>query len=248
MTATLIEPCVEPLCTPTEGKWLAAPLRAGFIDLAPFVASIIPFGMTIGAAVAASSVNNVVGFLGAPMLIGGTSQLAAVTLLDTGAAALGVIITALAINLRVAVYSAVLAPKWGNQPTWFRWAGAVMIVDQTFAVTDARIDEGRDPAWIRKYYAANATGLASVFVASVGAGVLIGPAIPVSWELSFAGILMFFAMIIPATRSRSSVVAVLTAVALSVVLVDLPNGFGLVIAGLAGAVAGAFAVRNSTHE
>ncbi len=232
------------LQAPAAGSWLQPATRAGLIDLAPFVASIIPFAMTIGATIAASQVDNLVGFLGAPMIIGGTSQLAAITLLDAGAAALGVVITALAINLRVAVYSAVLAPKFGVQPRWFRWAGAAMIVDQTFAVVDARIDEGRDPAWIRRYYGTNAIGLALVFIVFVGVGVLVGPAIPVSWELSFAGIVMFFALLIPSVTSRSTRVAAVVATALAIVLVDLPNGFGLVVAGLAGAGSGALVSRS----
>lgn len=239
MAAVLEEVCAGSLCTPTRGRRLQPATRAGLIDLAPFVASIIPFAMTIGAAIAASRVDNVVGFLGAPMIIGGTSQLAAITLLDAGAAAVGVVVTALAINLRVAVYSAVLAPKFTAQPRWFRWTGAAMIVDQTFAVVDARIEEGRDPAWIRRYYAANAIGLALVFILFVGLGVLVGPAVPVSWELAFAGIVMFFALLVPSVTSRSTWVAAVVATAVAIALVELPNGFGLVLAGLAGAASGA---------
>lgn len=208
-------------------------------EIVPVAVAIASFSMSVGATIASTEVDHFVGWLGGPLLVGGSSHVAAVTLLDAGAAAGAVILTALLINLRVVAYSAILARHFARQPRWFRWVAAAMLVDQTFATVSTHAEQGRDDAWLRRYYLAFSIPLWCLFIVGVGAGIVAGPIVPASLELGFSGYLLFIAMLMPAARTRPAWAAAVVAFVTAGLLASLPAGLGLVLGGLAGAVTGA---------
>lgn len=229
------------LTLPRAAVAVPDPVRAGLRDVIPVLVGVTPFGMTIGAAVVESSISDLAGWLAGPVLVAGSAHLAVVTMIDAGAAALAVVVTALVINARLAAYSAALAPIFSSQPRWFRWAAPYLLVDQTFALVMGRHDTSTDPDWLRRYYLAAVVPLWGVWIGAISAGMLLGPVIPASWELWFCVPLMFTGMLTPAVNSRPSLVASAVAGALAVTLFWLPSGAGLVIAALGGSLAGALA-------
>jgi predicted branched-subunit amino acid permease len=205
----------------------------------PMAIGLIPFGVTIGATIASSSVDVFAGWLGGPLIAAGSAHLASLTLVDRGAPALAVLLAALAINARLAGYSAALAPSFRLQPTWFRLVGSYFLIDQTFALAMDQPD--RESAAFRSFYVAAGSTLFSTWVAAITVGLATGAVIPVSWNLWMAAPLIFTGMAAQAVRDRSALVSALVAAVVAFLLADLPAGVGLLIAIGAGALAGAFA-------
>ena len=225
--------------TPATTVDAGSAVRAGLRDVAPVILGLVPFGVAIGAAVAGSAMDHLAGWSGGPLLAAGAAHLALVTAIDAGSGALVAIVTAVVINARLAAYSAAIAPLFVGQPRWLRWAAPYALIDQAFALATGR-PEAREPHWFRRYWAALTLPLCLAWYGLITAGMALGPVIPASWEMWFVSPLMFVAMGAPAVRDRRSVRSALVAASAAAVTTGLPGGVGLVLAIVAGCVAGAF--------
>lgn len=213
--------------------------RRAVLDIAPLTVGVIPFALVIGVAAAESSVDGFVGWLSGPLLAGGSAQLAALHLVDDGAAIGAVLVAVAVINARGMLYSAALAPVFAVQPRWFRWLAPYILVDQMYAVVTSGTTATDSPVVVRRYYLVAGGVLFGVWFATLAAGAVMGPVIPVSWELGFAVPLLFVAMAVPAVNSRPALVAATVAGLVVFGFAWLPSGLGLVAATVAGAVAAA---------
>jgi predicted branched-subunit amino acid permease len=70
-------------------------------------------------------------------------------------------------------------------------------------------------------------------------GALLGAQIPQSWALDFALPITFLAMIAPMFRTPAHVIAAVVATGAGLLTAGVPYSMGLIIAGLAGMLAGA---------
>jgi predicted branched-subunit amino acid permease len=124
-------------------------------------------------------------------------------------------------------------------PRAWRWLLAYLLTDEAYAVTIAHYTDERVPLRHKHWYFLGA-GLAlwSTWQLSTLAGLLLGAAVPPAWSLDFAIPLTFIALVVPALRDRASGVAALTAGVLVLLLAVLPLNLGLLVAALAGMVAG----------
>ena len=126
----------------------------GFRDALPFLIVIVPFGLLFGV-VAAEAGWGLAETMGMTvMVIAGASQFTALQLLSEHAPLVIVIATALAVNLRMAMYSAAMAEQVGALPFWKRALVAYTLTDQTFGVAINRYlqEPRRSPAWKVAYY------------------------------------------------------------------------------------------------
>src|SRR5262245_9661773 len=121
-----------------EGKIMENQIRRDLIGgaraMAPWLLGVVPFGMLIGVSAAQASIPTAAGWLTGPTIYGGSAQIAAIQMLDAGAAPVAVIVTVLVISLRFVLYSAALAPYWRNTPLWWRLLGGYLLVDPSFVV------------------------------------------------------------------------------------------------------------------
>ena len=213
-----------------------ASVRAGIRDILPVALGVAPFGVTIGATAATTSVDHLAAWLGGPLIAAGAAHLSIVTLLDVGASALAVILAALIVNTRFAAYSAVLAARFTTQPRWFKLAGAYVLVDQTFALAASR--PHHDDASFRRYLLTASALLLAFWTTAISVGMALGPIVPETWELWFTLPLMMVALTASSLIDRRALVAAATAIILALALRGLPSGVGLVSAILLGAAAG----------
>jgi branched chain amino acid efflux pump len=77
-----------------------------------------------------------------------------------------------------------------------------------------------------------------IWVASSAVGLLVGSFIPQSWSLGFVIPLMFLALVIPAIRGHSYLIAALVSGTIAVIANPLPNNLGLIIAIFSGILTG----------
>jgi predicted branched-subunit amino acid permease len=221
--------------TPTR----RAALR-GLRDGAPFVLVVAPFGMLFGvvATEAGLGLAQVMGF--SLLVIAGAAQFAAVQLMIEQAPTLVVLLSALAVNLRMAMYSAALVPMMGAAPLWRRALAAYMLTDQSYAcaMADAERRALPWPERLAHFFAASAP-VVVIWYVSTWSGAVLGTAIPDAWALDFAVPIMFLAVVAPTLRTLAHVAAAGTAVALSLLLAGLPWNLGLILAAAAAMAVGA---------
>lgn len=206
--------------------------------IVPLAIPAIPFGFVIGLAITESAMPSWVGWLSAPIVFAGASQLALITL--AGSASVWAIITAvLVINARHVMYSAALAPAFRRQPRWMRWCAPFILVDQAFALSILQVH--RPPAEFRRYYLTVAITLFVIWNTVVPLGMLFGPIVPESWRLDFAPPIMFAGLTLFAIKRIPAGVAAIVGGSMSLATVSLPDRLGIVVGALAGVLAGALA-------
>ena len=218
------------LCAPT--RVVGRAVR----DTAPVVLAYAPFGLALGATLAATHVPPLIAWSSSPLLFGGAAQLLAVQLLDAGASAVLVVLAALVVNARMLLYSAALAPHTAAWPARWRWLGAYLLADPVYALAITRFagPDADSPRDRLRYYLGVGLTMWVAWMGLTGAGVLLGGVLPASLRLDLAAPLTFLLLLLPMLTSRPAYAAAATGGIVAVATSGLPLGLGL----LAGAAAG----------
>jgi predicted branched-subunit amino acid permease len=211
-----------------------ASLREGL----PLFVPAIPFGLVIGVAAMSSQMPAAGGWMTSVVIFGGASQLATVTLAGV-ASVWAVILAALVINSRHLMYSAALSATFSRQPHWFRVLGPFLLIDQLYALVDARTH--LEPAQFRRYYLSVGLFFYLTWILVVTIGMLLGPVIPVSWRLDVAPALMFTGLVVVALDRSPAVSAALVGGGVAYLGINLPERLGILAGAVAGVVAGGVA-------
>lgn len=216
--------------------------RQGLVDGLPFVFVAMPFALLFGVVgtEAGLTLAQVMGF--SLLVIAGAAQFAALNMMVHDASILLIVLAALAVNLRMAMYSAALVPHLGPAPLWQRACIAYLNFDQTYMVSTLRYTERPEwtvPARVGFFFGV-ATPLTLTWIASSLAGALIGAGLPDWLALDYALPITFLALAAPMVRSLAHLVAALVSIVAAIALAGLPSGAGLLIAAALAMFAGAF--------
>lgn len=222
-----------------SGHTPAAPRRDGIRDALAVAPAILPFGATLGVVIGSTVTGDGAGLLGAPLVYAGSAQLTATTMFEHGAALLSLVVSALAVNARLLLYSASLAHRFVGQPTWFRLAGPHFIIDQTYLAALAR--PGHHGRHFRAYWLSVGFAVMTVWSAAVALGVLVGPRLPSMPHLMLAGMALFIGMLVPRLHGASGRSAALVAAVVAPVAAQVVPGVGVLAGTAAGIVAGSVA-------
>ena len=219
----------------------AAAFRHGIVQSLPFLVVIVPFAVLFGVVATEAGLNlaQVMGF--SVLVLAGASQFTAVQLLTDNAPALIVILSGLAVNLRMAMYSASLVP-WlrgatGAHKAWVAYA----LVDQSYALSIQEFEAHPRLTLHQRlaFFAGVAVVVCIPWMIGSWIGATVGRAIPDDIALDFAMPITFLAMIAPMLRSPAHLAACFVAVLGSLIFAGLPSGLGLLIAAPLGMAAGA---------
>ena len=213
----------------------------GFRDALPFVLVVIPFALLFGV-VATEAGLNLTELMGMSVLVvAGASQFAAVQMLAEHAPTLVILATALAVNLRMAMYSAALTPHIGAAPVWQRALIAYALIDQSYALA-AQEYEARPARQLSgkvAYILGTSAALCPLWYVFTWIGATLGGQIPPEFALDFAVPITFLAMIAPMLRTLAQVAAAGVSVAVSLLLAWMPHNTGLLVAAALAMIAGA---------
>ena len=222
----------------------------GLRDGLPFLAALAPFGLLFGVAATEAGLGLRVAMGFSIGVIAGASQFTAVSLIADGAPALVVVLTALAVNLRMAMYSAALAPYLGAAPVWQRALAAYALFDSTYACASQAYP--KHPEWSpreRFLYFAGAAGPAiPMWLLLTALGSMLGATIPAWLALDFAVPICFLAMVAPGLRTLPQVAAATTSVAGTLLLAWMPYSLGLLVAAVLAMAVGAEVERRMTQR
>ncbi len=221
---------------------LRAEFLGGLRDMAPLLVGITPFGLLLGATVAASE-DALGAWAGALPIYGGSAHLAVLGTLDHGGGLLVAAAAGVLVNLRVIVYSSALAPLWSGSRWWARALAAATVIDPTWIVAEQRAGRPGPVAARRAHYAGAAALLTVGWLVLVSAGAVGGAIAGGAAVLGVVLPLCLLELVLPHLASRPGAVAVAVAVAVVLVTSTLPSGVGLLLAMTAAGAAGAVAER-----
>lgn len=214
--------------------------RRGIVHALPFMIILVPFGMLFGvvATEAGLPLAEVMGF--SVLVIAGASQFTALQLMQENAPVWLVLTASLAVNLRMAMYSAALVPHLGNAPLWQRALICYFNVDQTYALAQTEYDRrAMSTAEKVAYFFGVVIPICPTWYVATWFGAVLGTRIPETLALDFAVPIAFLAMIAPALRTLAHIAAATTSVMLALALAWLPSGIGVIAAGLVAMMVGA---------
>lgn len=221
---------------------------------APFLFVVGPFALLFGVLAAEAGLSVFEALTFSFVVVAGAAQFTALQLMSENAPTVIVLVSALAVNLRMAMYSASLTPYIGEAPMWQRALAAYFIQDQAYACCIVEY-ETRPQLSVPERMSFYVGSLIPVIPAWYGltvVGAAIGQQVPDSWALDFALPIAFIAMLAPMLRTAAHVVAAFVSVVVSLLAAGMPYSLGLLIAGvlamLAGAQAELFFERRKASE
>ncbi len=175
------------------------------------------------------------------LLLSAAAQLAVIDLAPSGASVAIVVFTVLIISLRLAVFSASLAPHFRTLPEVWKGPISYLLTDPAYAVSITHFDKNAGEPHKRWYFLGAALAIWITWQVGAVAGVFLGPWVPAGWSLDFLLPLTLIALIVPGLKDRATGVAALSAGGAAVFVAVLPLNLGLIAATLIGVLGGLIA-------
>ena len=224
-----------PITTTKSAFW------AGVRDGAPFIFVAGPFALLFGVLATEAGLNVFEVMTFSLVVIAGAAQFTALQVLQNDAPTVVVILSALAVNLRVAMYSAALTPYLGRAPLWQRVFAAYLLVDQSYALSHAKFEAAPELTVPQRmaYYFGTCLLVMIFWFGMSYVGAAVGTQLPQDLPLDFALPIAFLSMVAPMVRTLPHLIAAVVAVVVGLLAVSVPYSLGLIIAGTAGMMAGA---------
>ena len=214
----------------------------GFRAGLPFVLVVAPFGLLFGVVATEAGMNIIQTMSMTILVIAGAAQFASVQLLVDGAPVFVAVLTGLAVNMRMAMYSASLAPHIGKVSGWKRAIAAYFLVDQSYAASMRKYEDAPDmnPGQKLTYFFGTISPICPMWYLFTYIGAIAGAAIPPEYALDFAVPITFIALVAPSLRSLPHLAAAFVSVVVSLLLAWMPYNLWLMIAAVLAMMAGAF--------
>ena len=222
----------------------------GVLNGAPHSLVIGPFGFLFGvvATEAGLSIFETLSF--SVLVVAGAAQLTALELMQDNTPTVIVILSALALNLRMALYSASLTPHLGTAGFWQRAAAACSLVDQSYATSILQYENNPEMTMPQKltFFFGVAASVIPVWYLLTFLGALVGQSIPTDIPLDFATPLTFIALLAPLLRSLPHILAALASVIAGLLFHTMPYNLGIMLAGVIGMSVGAWSEQREFGE
>ena len=208
--------------------------REGFQVGLPTLFGLGAWGMVVGVAMVKSGLTVLQASVMTLVVFSGSAQLASLPLIAAGAPIWVIFATALVVNLRFVIFSALLAPHFLKLKLFQRFYLGYISGDLSIALflqryPSAAPERGKlsflkgllYPNWV-------------AWQIGTLAGVFLGSAVPTEWQLGFAGTLAILCILVPLVVSSAALCGVLVAGIVSVLAHGLPYKLGLLLAVLVG--------------
>ncbi len=213
---------------------------AGARDTIPLIIGAIPFGIIFGTLSSTSGLSFSGTMAMSAFVFAGSAQFIALGLLAAGTGWPIIVLTTFVVNLRHLLYSATLVPHVKHLPQ--RWLApiAFWLTDETFVVAAKQFSQDANSPYKRWYYLGSALAMYGNWQICTFLGLTVGQSIPdaATWGLDVAMPVTFIGMTIPYLKNKPMWLSVIVAGVVSVAAYPLPHKLGLMLAALAGILAG----------
>lgn len=219
---------------------------AGARGIIPLIVGAIPFGIIFGTLAAGSGLSMGATLGMSAFVFAGSSQFIAVDLVAKETVLPIIILTTFVVNLRHLLYSVTLVPYVQHLPQKWKIPLGFWLTDEAFAVVIDRYHAPDNSPYKHWYYFGAALFMYINWIFCTFLGLTIGRLIPnaASWGLDFAMSATFLGMIIPYLKGNLAMIATaLVAGVVSLLAYGLPHKLGLIVAAIAGIIAGTITER-----
>lgn len=212
---------------------------------APLMVGAAPFGIIFGTLGASSDLSAWATLGMSAFVFAGSAQFIALGLIGTETPGLLVILTTFVVNLRHLLYSLALMPHVKSLSQAWKVPLAFWLTDEAFAVVTQRYQKEDTSPYKHWFYFGGCFPFYLNWQLCTLLGVTMGRAIPdaTEWGLDFAMTVTFIGMTIPYLKTRPMWMATAIAGCMSLLTHGLPHQLGLIVAAIAGVVAGVWAEK-----
>ena len=224
----------------------------GARDVLPLIVGAFPFGIIFGTLAISKGVSIAATIGLSSIVFAGSAQFIAVGMIAAGSGWLLIVFTAFIVNLRHLLYAIALLPHVQHLSQRWKLVLGFFLTDESFAIAIRRYEP---PDYLASrpdvspykhwYYLGAALTMYISWQIWTWVGVTLGQVIPnaTEWGLDFAMSATFIGMIIPYVKTKPMGMAVTVAGAVAVLAYPLPHKLGLVVAAIAGIMAGVYSER-----
>ncbi|HEY1043165.1 MAG TPA: AzlC family ABC transporter permease [Telluria sp.] len=214
-----------------EASW-----REGLKEGIPTLFGIGAWGLVVGIAMVKTGLTVPQALAMTLLVFAGSAQLASLPLIIANAPVWVIFLTAVVVNLRFVIFSALLAPHFSHLPWRQRFALGYVAGDMTVALFLRRYpSETWEPGKLAYLKGLLYPNWAAWQVGSI-AGIFLGSAVPLEWGLGFAGTLAIICIMVPLIAGRAAATGVAVAAVTAVLLNGIPYKLGLLAAVFAGMI------------
>lgn len=210
----------------------------GLRDMLPMLPGIAAWGLVTGVAMVKSGLSVPLALLMTFTVYAGSSQLAALPLMASGAPIWVVLLTAFVVNLRFVIYSAHWRWYFGHLPRLQRLVAGYFSADINYALFMKAWPEPEPQPGQLPYLVG---GIVVIWVGwqipSV-AGIVLADVVPPQWGLGFAGTLALIGLTASLLTDRATWVSAVVAGSAAVAAYALPYKLNIVVAVAAAVAAG----------
>jgi predicted branched-subunit amino acid permease len=214
--------------------------REGFKTGLPSLFGIGAWGLVVGIAMVKTGLTawQAVGMT--LLVFAGSAQLASLPLIAAAAPVWVIFATALVVNLRFVIFSALLGPHFAHLPWKQRFLLGYISGDLTVALFLQRYPTVERVAGKLSYLKGLMYPNWFAWQAGSLVGIFLGSAIPTEWGLGFAGTLAILCIMVPLIVNNAALCGVVVALVISVLAYGLPYKLGLLLAVVVGMVTSMF--------
>lgn len=215
--------------------------RTDFVAGAKAISPLLPPGATVGlvtgVAAASTGLTLIEGLSMSVIVHSATVMLTAVSLLQSGAPEIILIVAPLIVGVRFMLLSISISPYLERVETRWKWFMAYFLWTPTYALSIERFEA--DPQTDRRgYFLGAAIPLWLIFQGALVVGLVFGTQVPPRWQLGFVIPLAFIALLMRMLNDRASKVTAVAAGVTAVVASALPLNIGIVISAIVGTATG----------
>lgn len=212
--------------------------RRGVRDMLPMVPGMAAWGLVTGVAMVKSGLDPWLALLMSLTVFAGSSQLASLPLIATGAPIWVVLLTACIVNLRFVIYSAQWRWYFGHLPRGQRVGLSYLAADINYALfIKAWPDPEPRPGQV-EYFVSGAVVVWIGWQIPSIVGIVLADVIPPAWGLGFAGTLALIGLTCSLLVDRATWICAAVAALAAVAAFALPYKLHIVVAVAAAVAAG----------
>jgi 4-azaleucine resistance transporter AzlC len=204
----------------------------------PLLLGVAPFGMIYGVLALSAGILPQPAQGMSAIVFAGSSQFITTQLVAAGAPGLIIILSIAIVNLRHALYSASVAPYIKHLSPGWKAVLTYLLTDEAYAVAITHYNKPGGSPDKHFYFLGAGLALWSTWQLSTFAGIFLGTVIPPEWSLEFTLALTFIALVVPNLKDQAGWAAALTAGIVALLGLGLPYKLWIILAALAGIVAG----------
>jgi predicted branched-subunit amino acid permease len=208
--------------------------REGLHTGLPTLLGIFAWALVVGIAMVKSGLT-VTQASGMSLLVfAGSAQLASLPLIASHAPIWVIFATALVVNLRFVIFSALQAPHFSHLPWRQRLFFGYLSGDMAVGLFLQRFPQVSPEPGKLSYLKGLAYPNWLTWQAGSLTGIFLGSAVPTEWGLGFAGTLAILCIMVPLVINRAALCGVLVAAVVAVLARDFPYKLGLLAAVIIG--------------